>query len=169
MPDFEAKCLHGGIATEGWTTIFGTSVRAAFGMTIGAVTRAERGFTTAWRAAVGTTPEVGRSASITKFGFIKIDVSEFVAQEQWSITCGEHSESPEDLFFGEFRVFFTELLEDGSEHFVLGVVECRQNAFVEPDDPLLVDDSVVGERHRFDGLSRGSFETLQESSACADA
>lgn len=92
-------------------------------------------------------------------------MAEFVAHEHWSTTCREHSEGAQNLFFGEFRMVATELLEHGCEKFVLGIGECCEDTFVESLNSVFVDHAIVWERHRFNGLPRGAFETLQDTSA----
>jgi hypothetical protein len=162
VADFQSVCFHCSVASEPGAATIGTTIRPV----IGTVAGAEWRFATAWAwAVVGASTEIGWTATITKLGFIKVHMSEFVAHEQRPPARREHSQRTQNLFFGQFRVFGTELLEDGRKQFMLGVGECTEYTFVEPLNPMLVDDTIIRERHGFDGLPRGPFKTLQDASA----
>jgi hypothetical protein len=103
--------------------------------------------------------------AIAESGVFEFGGSKFVFDEERPSAGSENSESAEDLFFGEFGVFATELLEDGGEEFVLRVIEGIENLLVEADDSLFVNSAVCRERHRFDGLPGSAFEALEESSS----
>ncbi len=109
--------------------------------------------------------EVLGTAAIAEAGVFEFGLTEVFLHEQWAAPGGDDAECAEDLFFGEFRMFVTELLEDGCEEFMLRVAECCDDLFMKANDSLFVDRPVGWQGHGFDGLSSRAFEALEDAAS----